>query len=187
MDCRCRRLALEHDGQDDDHALEDRLVLRLDVAQAEDVVENAQRQGADHRPDDGADAAGEARAADDDGGDGVELVAVAVDVAALVDQRRVQQRRQPGEQPGDQEDDEPDPVDVDAGEASRRVVAADGVDVAAEAGAPQHERGDQPDAEEVEDGRRDLEPEDRLSSPAKIDLKLGGARPSPSPNASGMA
>ena len=98
-------LALEHHGEDDDHALEDRLVLRLDVAEAEDVVEDAQRQRADHRAEHGADAAGQAGAADDDGGDGVELVAVAVDVAALVDQGGVQQGGEAGEKAGDGEDD----------------------------------------------------------------------------------
>ena len=64
------------------------------------------------------DAAGKAGATDHDGGDGVELVAAAVDVAALVDQRGVEQRGEPGQQPGEHEDDDLDAVDVDARRAA---------------------------------------------------------------------
>ena len=89
-------LPLDDHGENNDDPFQDRLVLRLDIPQTEDVVENAEGQGADHGADDRADAASKAGATDHHRGDGVELVAAAIDVAPLVHQGGVQQRGQPG-------------------------------------------------------------------------------------------
>src|SRR5690606_18160055 len=130
---------LEHDGDNDDDPLEDGLVFRLDIAQAEDVVEDLQDQRADNGPADRADAAHQVGAADDDGGDRVQLVALPIDMAALADERGVEQRRDADEEPGDGENGDPYPVDVDAREPGGGVVASHRVDVSTETGPAEHE------------------------------------------------
>ena len=65
---------LEQHGDDDDHALGDGLGRAVLVVEDEDVAEGAEDEHADDGADDGAATAGEQRAADDDRGDGVELV-----------------------------------------------------------------------------------------------------------------
>src|SRR6478609_247504 len=69
---------LEQDGDDDDHALGNGLRRAREVVLDEDAVEGLEDQDAEDGADDRAPAAGEQGAADDDGGDGVELPEEAV-------------------------------------------------------------------------------------------------------------
>lgn len=74
--------ALDEDGGDDDGALGDLLDIALEVVESEDVGDRGEDQDAEYGSDDGAPAAAEQGPADDRGGDGVELVQVAVGVLA---------------------------------------------------------------------------------------------------------
>ena len=100
------------------------------------------------RAPDRADAADEAGAAEDDGGDGVELVGLSELQAVRGEEARgrhdaAEARRQPREGV----DEEQDRPDLDAGEPRRIRVAADRVDVNAEHRPPENEPGDQHDRE----------------------------------------
>ena len=57
-------LALDDHGENNNDPFQNGLVLRLDIPQPEDVVENAEGQGADHGANHRADAAGKAGAPD---------------------------------------------------------------------------------------------------------------------------
>src|SRR3954454_15093542 len=150
-----RQPLLEQHGGDDDDSLEELLLRDGAVVEDEDVVERGEDQDAEDGADDGAPAAGEQRAADDDRGDRVELVEVAVGGAT-------------GGGPGDQhqggdaaadadEHVEVDglPLDRDAGEAGGLGVAADGDSAAAEGRPVEQDPADDRDQDEDPDLHRD--------------------------------
>src|SRR4051794_28639336 len=66
--------SVEQDGGDDDGADDDLLHEGRDAEQVEAVAEHAHDEGADQRPDERSRAAEQAGAADDGGGDRVQLV-----------------------------------------------------------------------------------------------------------------
>ena len=63
---------VDADGEQNDRALEDALIGRVDVQQVEAVADHREKQDAEHRPPDRAGAAEDRRPADDDPGDRVE-------------------------------------------------------------------------------------------------------------------
>src|SRR6185436_10211546 len=65
---------LQQHGADDDGALDDELVLLLEVVDDEQVRDALEHEDTEDRADDGAAAAGQCGAADDAGGDRVEFV-----------------------------------------------------------------------------------------------------------------
>src|SRR5690349_7186507 len=65
---------LQQHGADDDGALDDELVLLLEVVDDEQVRDALEHEDTEDRADDGAATAGESGAADDAGGDRVEFV-----------------------------------------------------------------------------------------------------------------
>src|SRR5690349_4940459 len=68
-----RDALLEEHSDHDDHALRDVLGRRREVVEREDVGEGGEDQHAEERADDGPSSPAEQRAADDDGGDRVQL------------------------------------------------------------------------------------------------------------------
>src|SRR5512143_3098859 len=80
-------LPLEPDRAEDDDALEDELQVRIDIVQPHDVVDDSDDQHADERAADRSGSAREARSADDDRGDRIELVRDAVVGIALLELR----------------------------------------------------------------------------------------------------
>ena len=68
---------VQPNGGDDDHALDDLLVEFVDVEKAHAVVQRSDEEGTEHGATDGARATGEPGAADDHGGDGIQLEEVA--------------------------------------------------------------------------------------------------------------
>ena len=94
--------------------------------------------GADDDAEDRALAAAERDAAEDGGGDGVELVGDADLLGHLADVGGVADARQAAEAGGDDVGERLDAFDGDAGVLGGVAVAADGVDVAAEDGEVQH-------------------------------------------------
>ena len=64
-------------GPDQDQPLHGLLVVRGDAQQIEAVHHDAEKQDAEDRPSDGAHTAEQAGATQDDGGDGIELIAFA--------------------------------------------------------------------------------------------------------------
>ena len=84
-----RALSLDDDGNHNDYTLEDQLIFGRNVAQPQNVVKDAEDDRTDDRADDRSRAAREQRAADDHSGNRIQLVAVAVDMAALAYKRRV--------------------------------------------------------------------------------------------------
>src|SRR5690606_16367257 len=141
-------------GDDDDHALDQQLNVGVDVVQRKDVVEDAEQNRAGDGPGNGPDPAHQTGAPDDDGGDGVQLVANSVVRTALIELAGVDDAGQSGEQAGDREHCDLDPARVDARETGRALVAAEGVDVAGEDRVADHEDRDDTDGEEDQCGDR---------------------------------
>ena len=126
---------------------DDEAHVRGDAQQGHAVEDRADDEGAEQRRPRRAAAAEQAGAADHGAGDGVEEHVVAA--------RRLAHRQAAaggehaahgGQRRGQHEHQQPDPLDLDAGPAGRLDVAADGVDVAAEAGAAQERVDDDHDA-----------------------------------------
>ena len=86
-------------------------------------------------------AAEQAGAAEDDGGDHRQLEAAAGGGLAGIHQRGEDEPGEAGQQPGDDEDEKLQPLRPHAREPRRPLVGADGIDVAAERRAPQHDVG----------------------------------------------
>lgn len=85
-----------------------------------------------------ADAADEARSAQDDRGDGVKLVGLAkLQAVGGVEPRRLHDPSDAGKQARRSVNEQEHPRDVDAREPRRALIAANGVDMRAEHGAPQ--------------------------------------------------
>ena len=148
-----------------------------DVVELQDVGERAEHDRAGDRADHRARAAEEAGAADDDGGDGGQLVAGAVVGAAEVELAGMDDAGERRGKAGDRVDGDLDQRNRHAGKARRALVAADGEDVAAEARGVEHDGRD--DGEDDEDDGRDGTT--LLNSRSPRTAKTGGARPGPSP------
>ena len=122
---------------DHDRAGHDVLVVRGDAADQQDRRNEAEHDGAENRPRDRADAAGEARAADDNGGNRSEQVDRP--------DRRVTARRQAAEHdarerrthPGRGVGEHANPDDADARREARRFAATERLKADPEVGAPQ--------------------------------------------------
>src|SRR5438477_984369 len=129
-------LALVEDHRaDDDPALDDLLPVGRHVDEVEGVVEHADDQRAHDGAGDGADAAGGERgSADHCRGDSVELVPHPQTRLTRADARGDDQAGQSGEHAGVGVDEDLVPAYVDAGDPSRLLVAADGIDVLPELG-----------------------------------------------------
>ena len=133
---------VDRHGQEQHGAACGVLVEGRDIHQAHAVVEAAHQQGADERAEDPAPAARERGAADDRGGDGVELEEEAGTPAdGAADPRRQRDAGDAVAEAGDEEVAEDRPADIDARQPRRLRVAADGVELRAEPRAAHHELG----------------------------------------------
>src|SRR3954452_12926030 len=140
---------VEVDGADQHRPDGDLLPERLDADDDEPVLQHGRDEDAEDGPEHGPDAAEQARPADDDRRDRVEVVGV---VAAERRRREARERHEPGQarQRARQRVDLHEvTVDADAGAPRRLLVGADRVRVAPEA------RPGQQDAEDERDGERD--------------------------------
>src|SRR3954454_4448482 len=125
---------VEVDGGDEHRADGDVLPERIDPYDHEAVLQDGGDEDAEDRAEHRSDPAEQARPADDDGGDGLQVVGV---VAADGRRREAGQRQeasQAGERAGERVDLDEVAVDGDAGAARRLLVGADRVRVAPEAG-----------------------------------------------------
>ena len=123
---------VEGDGEDDGGAGDRHLPEGRDVDDRQGVLDDAEEQRAEHRAGDRADAAGDRDAADDAGGDDVELEAAGdLDIGDGV-ARDPEIAAEAGDGAGEDEGEEVRAADVDAGIDRGRRVAADGVEGAAE-------------------------------------------------------
>ena len=107
----------------------------------DDVLDDAEREHAEERARDVADAAREHRAADDGGRDGVHLHAVRVGDGARGGVQDVDVSRDAREKPADDVGEEQRALGVDAEHQRALAVAAEGVEAAAEARPAQHNEG----------------------------------------------
>ena len=148
---------LHENGRHDDGALDDELVLLLQVVDDEQVRDALEDDDAEQRADDGAAAAGQRRAADDGGGDRVELVEVTVVGRPGAGQRDHDDGADAAAQSGQRVEQDRVPADVDAGEAGRLGVAADGERTPAEGGAVEQDPAQHAHGEHDEHQRRDAE------------------------------
>ena len=125
---------VERDGDQEHEALDDLGEVGADAEELQAVVQHGHHQAADDRADHGADAAGDRGAADEDGRDGVQFPADAVERArggGAADEDHAGEAGQEGHVHHDQE---VDLLGLDAGELGGVPVAADRVDVAADDG-----------------------------------------------------
>ena len=113
-------------------------------------------QHAEERADHVADAAGEQHAADDRGGDDVQLAALQRQVPAGLDVQRVRDARQRGAEAVEAVDHHLRLIDRQAHQARGLLVAADGVDVAAKAGLLQDDGADDDHDDEDHDVQVDV-------------------------------
>ena len=144
--CAAREPLLEQDGGDDDHALGDGLGRGRQVVQREDVGERGEDQHAEDGADDGAAATGEQGAADDDGGDRVELVERAVGASCRSSSApTIITAAMPQHRPDEDVEQHGVPLDVDAGQPGRLGVAADREGATAEGGAVEQDPADHRD------------------------------------------
>ena len=104
----------------------------MDPQQVEHVAQAADDQRADHGHGHGAPAAGQIHPANDAGGDGVQLVGVTLGRVDGVQLGRQQQAGHCGAEAGEAEHEELQPGGAEALLAQHGLVAAQGVDVAAE-------------------------------------------------------
>src|SRR3954452_7487501 len=156
--------ALQQHGGDDDQALRDVLDLGRQVVEDEDVGDGREAQHAKERADDRAASTAQQRAADDDGGDGVELVQVAVGARPGGRAGDEHDGGDAAAQPGEHVQQGGVPAYVDAGEAGGLGVAADGERAPAEGRAvEQHPACSDDDGQHHDEerdpqdvGRRDL-------------------------------
>ena len=106
-------------------------------------LERLDDQRADQRAVDRADAAGERGAADDRSGDHIKLVELSEHVGGRVEPRRIDAGGDPRQRAHQRKDENRDLLGVDAGELGGFRVAAGGVDIAAEPGAPREKGHDE--------------------------------------------
>src|SRR4051812_14523022 len=129
--------------RDEDHRAEDHVLpLLRNRHDLQPVVEDRDDQGADDRADDRALAAGQRRAADDHGGDRLQLVAEPRAGLGGREPGRDHHAGQPREQPGERVDDQLPAAHADARQRRRLLVGADRVRVAPEDGLVEHDGRD---------------------------------------------
>ena len=144
------------DSEQQDPAGEDQLPVAIDTEQRHAVRERGEHQRAEHRAGDRAAATGDRGAADHDGGHRVELEQVPLVAGGdAVDARRGEHARDRGEHAHQRVDDQGDALDVDARQPRSLGVATDGIDLAAEPGAPQREHAADRDGTGDQHGHRD--------------------------------
>ena len=119
------------------------------------VVDHLEHQHAEQRAEQRAAAAGEAGAAEDDGGDHGQFEAAAGGRLAGIHQRGEDEAGEPDGQPGDDEGEKLQPLRPHARKAHRLLVGAHRVDVAAERREAQHDIGDRENERGHDDGNRD--------------------------------
>src|SRR3954454_14015762 len=122
--------ALEQDRTQHDRALGDLLDLGGQVQLRHQAEDQRERQDPEERPDDRRPAAGQARAADHDGADRVQLIQVATDRRGAAEAGAQQHGRHARKQSRQHVDAEDDPPHRDAGDPRRLAVAAHRHDVA---------------------------------------------------------
>src|SRR6185437_14350184 len=147
-------VGIEGHGGDDDQADHHLLDVGGDVNDDEAVGQDADQQGADQGASDAALPARQAGPADDDRGDDAQFVIDAGHGFGRTQTRRQQKARQAGQAADDDIDTDDHRLDIDAGQARRLDIAADGVDLAAVARVPQHDMADQGRHGEQDDGHR---------------------------------
>ena len=132
---------VDRDRGDDDRAGDQTLGGLLRAGLRETGREHGDDQHAEQRSDRAALPAQEARAADDDGGNRLQLEAAAGVGIGRREARRVQHRGERREHAGDGERRDANGPRIDARRPRRARVVADGDEMPAEHGAPQHEIG----------------------------------------------
>ena len=152
-----RLRALQQDGAEDDQALGHLLYFGREIELRHQAEDQCEREDAEERADDGRPPAGEARAADHDGADRVELVEVAADGRGAAEPRAEQHGGDAGEQSREHVDAEDRLPHRHAGDPRGLAVAADGDDVAAVARPVEHDPAEDRDREEDVDRGRDPE------------------------------
>ena len=146
---------LDQHGADDDQPLQHQLKVGVDVVELQQVRQQPEDQHADEGSGHAPTPAHQAGAADHHRRDRVELEPGAGVGLALAVLRHEEHRRDAGEQARDRVGGDLGAGDVDAREPRRLLVAADGVDVAAEGGEPEHRAVDQHGGEEEQARHRD--------------------------------
>ena len=139
----CLNEQVDADGDDDDEAERRLLYRRGHVEHDETALDDLHDERADERLADRAAAAEQAGAADHDGGDRDELEAHSRDRLRRAEPRGEDEPREAAEEAADRIDAELHQLDVDARCPRRVLVAADRIDVAAEAGPVEDQRGDE--------------------------------------------
>src|SRR5262249_7594436 len=124
-----------------DEAEDNLLSVALDAGEVHAVLDDGDDESADEGAEDFAGTTGEGRAANDHGGDDVELVHQAVGGRAAFELRGHHDAAEAGQRAADRIDEQEDALDADAGKAGGFRVAADGVDMAAEDGMSHQEMG----------------------------------------------
>ena len=135
LDRRRPERRVDGDGRDEHDADHDVLRRRVDLEQHHARAQRLHDDRAEHGAGDRADAAGERRAADDRGGDDVELVLHAEAGDRGVEPGRLDRGADRAQDAHQDEREHDRAAGVDAAQLGRLGVAADGVDVAAEAAA----------------------------------------------------
>ena len=146
-----------HDRDAEHKTQRDLLVERRDVEHDQRVVDQHQQQRAGRRADDASLAAVERHAADDRGGDRVELPAAADARVADADPPDHQHADQAGAGAADDVGQHQAAVDRDARQPGRLAVAADRVDLPADVGPLHQHPGQERDHDEDDDRDRHLE------------------------------
>ena len=169
---------VEQDCADDDCAGQERLPRSLQAAVGKASFEDRHDEHADECADHRAGAAGHGRAADDDAGDAVHFLACAGARGDGGVGRCIEQGTHADEEAGERIDRNFPVIDLDAGQAGRFLVGADGIDIASEFGLMQNQRCDDEKAEQPE--RTDRETTDAKQFRADEDLlepaaDLGGS------------
>ncbi len=118
-----------HDRRNDDSAFHDVLEVRIQSDEREAARHDAENDCSNHCTGDSPDASRKARAADDGGGDRVELVRHAHSGLAARGARRRHHAAEPRQQSREGIDDDEMPLDPHAGHARRQRIRADGVRV----------------------------------------------------------
>ena len=124
---------VDQHSENEDDALDDHLPVGLDAQKRHAVADRLEDQRAQQRAGDLAAAAGEADAAQNDGGDDVHVAADAAGGQRNADLRGEQNAAQRARHGAVDEAAHLDAADVDAGEIAGVLIAADGVDLPSEA------------------------------------------------------
>src|SRR4051794_10476526 len=148
---------LDQHRDDDDRALGDVLDLDGEVVQHEQVGDHGEHQDAEDRADQGPATAGEQGAADDHGGDRVELVERAVGARARRGERGDHDRGDAAAEARHHVEQDGVPPHVHTGQPRGLGVATDRERPAAEGGAVEHDPADGDDHGEDVDEQRDAE------------------------------